>query len=118
MPVRLPLPAQLPTAPRQCHELICEMARDIEQYQSRIDYLTRRLFGRSSERIDPGELTFFGDADFPGAEVEEEPAPEETEATEKTRKGPSRRNGRRRLPKDLPRKRVEHDVPDEEKVCC
>jgi transposase len=94
------------------------MARDIEQYQSRIDYLTRRLFGRSSERLDPSELTFFGDTNFLGAEVEEEPAPQETEETEKTRTSSSRRNGRRPLPKDLPRKRIEHDVPAGEKVCC
>lgn len=117
MPVRLPLEEKLPTDIKQCHALIREMVHDIGQYQSRIDYLTRRLFGRRSEQMDPGALTFFGDANFPGAEVEDEPAPQEDETTEEAPARSSRRNGRRRLPKDLPRKRVEHDVAAEEKVC-
>ena len=117
MPIRLPLSSRLPTDVPKCHELIRELARDIEQYQSRIDYLTRRLFGQRSERLDPGELTFFGEENFPGAEVEKAPGVEEPEATEEAPTRPSRRNGRRPLPKDLPRKRLEHDVAAEDKVC-
>ena len=66
MPVPLPLEEKLPENVPQCHALIHEMARDIAQYQTRIDYLTRRLFGRSSERMDPAELTFFGEANPAG----------------------------------------------------
>ena len=117
MPVRLPVEDKLPDNVEQCHTLIRELARDIGQYQSRIDYLTRRLFGRSSERIDPAELTFFGEKNLLGAQVEQEPPLQETEATEPAPARPSRRNGRRPLPKDLPRKRVEHDVSAEEKIC-
>ena len=117
MPVRLPVEDKLPDNVEQCHTLIRELARDIGQYQSRIDYLTRRLFGRSSERIDPAELTFFGEKDLLGAPVEQEPPPQPSEATEPAPARPSRRNGRRPLPKDLPRKRVEHDVSAEEKIC-
>ncbi len=117
MPVRLPVEENLPENLAQCHALIRELARDIAQYRMRIDYLTRRLFGRSSERIDPSELTFFGEKDLLGAELEDKPAAEEVEATEQAPARPSRRNGRRPLPKDLPRKRVEHDVSAEDKIC-
>jgi transposase len=117
MPVRLPFEETLPHDIKQCHALIQELARDITQYQSRIDYLTRRLFGRSSERIDPSELTFFGDPNLPGAEVEQDDATEETEEARETPAAPSRRNGRRPLPNDLPRKRVEHDAAPDEKIC-
>ncbi len=121
MPVRLPMEDQLPESLEQCHVLIREMARDIAQYQGRIDYLTRRLFGRRSERLDPSELTFFGEARFPGAEVPEgaveSEVPEQQEASPAPCPRPSRRNGRRPLPQDLRRKRVEHDVAPEEKIC-
>ncbi len=117
MPVRLPIEDQLPDTIEACHALILELASDIGGYRSRIDYLTRRLFGRRSERMDSEELTFFGEKNFPGAEVEQEPAPPEVEEPEEAPARPSRRNGRRRLPKDLPRKRVEHDVAPEDKVC-
>ena len=72
MPVRLPL--DLPDEVPACHALIGEMARDIEQYQKRIDYLTRRVFGRSSEKMDPNGLTFFGQ-DEPATPAPEAPAP-------------------------------------------
>jgi transposase len=118
MPVRVPLEVDLPDNLQECHQLILELVSDIGQYRSRIDYLTRRVFGRRSERIDPSELTFFGEKDFPGAEVEEEPAAAQDEPTDKKRTGGSGRNGRRRPPKDLPRRREVHDVPEEQKVCC
>jgi transposase len=116
MPVTVPLPNDLPTDLTQCHQLIQEMARDIVQYQSRIDYLARRLFGRRSEKIDASELTFFGQEDFPGSELDA--SPEEIEPESVHAPAPSkRRNGRRPLPRELPRKRIEHDVAPEDKIC-
>ena len=117
MPVQLPLEEKLPEEITQCHALIHELVRDIGQYQTRIDYLTRRLFGRSSEQMAPAELTFFGEAIGSGVEAEEAALATTTDAAEETPAQPSHRNGRRPLPKDLPRKRVEHDVPAEQKVC-
>ena len=51
------VPTKLPDEPQQLKSLIGEMSRDICQYQARIDYLTRRLFGKSSERFDAIERT-------------------------------------------------------------
>lgn len=121
MPVRLPVEDNLPENLEQCHALVRELVRDIAQHQMRIDYLTRRLFGRRSERLEPGELTFFGERDFPGAEVPEGAAesqvPEHDEAARERSPRPSRCNGRRPLPKDLPRKRIEHDIAAADKIC-
>jgi transposase len=114
MPVRLPL--DLPDEVPALVALVGELVRDIEQYQKRIDYLTRRLFGRSSEKLDAAGLTFFGQDELaaPAAALEETapPAPAEPEAS--TRR---RHPGRKPLPAELPRERVVHDVPDEQKVC-
>lgn len=116
MPVPVPIAADLPDDVDSLKSLVDELCRDIVQYQSRIDYLTRRLFGRRSERLDPGELTFFGEKDFSDAKIAASPEEIEPEPKE-ARARSSRRNGRRPLPKDLPRKRIEHDVESQEKVC-
>jgi len=89
MPVQLPLEEKLPEEITQCHALIQEMARDIAQYQTRIDYLTRRLFGRSSEQMAPAELTFFGEANPAGVEPDEAAPATTTDAAEETPAQPS-----------------------------
>jgi transposase len=121
MPVPTPISEKLPESLAECHALIRELARDVTQYLSRIEFLTRRLFGRSAERLDPAALAFFGAPNFPGAEtpaVESvEPAAAPAPKSDAAAAAPSRRNGRRPLPAELPRERVEHDVPDEQKIC-
>jgi len=117
MPVPLPIEAKLPEEIPQCHALIREMERDIVQYQTKIDYLTRRLFGRRSERMEAGELTFFGEVDPAVGDAKEETPATTSDSAAETPVQPSRRNGRRPLPKELPHKRIEHDVPAEQKIC-
>ena len=75
--------------------------------------LLRRLFGSTFERIDPDQLYLFKElleqAQEASAAAEEEP---ETLPREK-----GKGHGRQRMPEDLPRTRIEHDIPDEEKTC-
>ena len=103
---------ELPDSVEQCHVLIGSLVENNRQLLHRVDLLLRRLFGRRSERFDPNQLSIFPEEEIaaPPAEVPEE---EEEERTVKKRKG----HGRKNLPKDLPRERVEHDVTPEEKVC-
>lgn len=109
--MRNEVPPALPKELEQCHALIAAQAATIEQLSSRVDYLVRRLFGPRSERIDPNQLALFAEA---ARELPEELAVEE----EKAKPQPKRKgHGRKKLPADLPRKRVEHDVAPEEKVC-
>ena len=106
------IPAPLPGDVATCHALIESLAADLNQYKQRIDYLLRRLFGSTSERIDPDQLHLFKEA---LEQTQEAPAAEEE--TETPPRAKRKGHGRQRLPEDLPRTRVEHDIPDEEKTC-
>jgi|ETNmetMinimDraft_26_1059896.scaffolds.fasta_scaffold16704_1 transposase len=101
----------LPDDVDQLKELVLELLRDKEHLEHRLQVLLRQRFGPSAERIDASQLQLFAKELL--AESTQEPAPElETTVCEH-----SRRNGRRKLPADLPRIRVEHDLPDEELAC-
>jgi transposase len=89
--------------------------RTIEQLQHQLQDLLRRLYGRSSERIDPQQMLLFErllDQLAPRTVVERV-VPPEPASPSPTPKG----HGRRRLPADLPRRKVIHDLPEEEKPC-
>lgn len=117
------LPAILPKSIEDCHELLRELARDNVHFQARIEYLLRKLFGRKSERLTDEMNSFLAEL-FPPEEsvapqaaeetpAEEEPAREEQPAVVR-RRG---KRGAKSLPADLPRQRVEYDLPAEQKVC-
>jgi transposase len=88
------------------------------KYQEKIHYLEERirllqneLFGRKSEKHDPGY-----DLQLPIFEADQAPEPKADDtivvATHKRKK-----RGRKPLPEDLPRVEVIHDIADDEKVC-
>jgi len=110
----------LPTDLTQCHALIQEFSATLQeerrlrmQLEQRVEQLLRRLYGPRAERVDPGQLVLFGE--------QVTAAPETGEASEEEAAAPQaaarRSHGRKPLPHDLPRKRIVHDVPAEEKVC-
>ncbi|MCP4204514.1 MAG: IS66 family transposase [bacterium] len=83
----------------------------------RVDWLLHKLFGRSSERFDnPGQGKLFEDVERLSAEAKAEIEKELT-AGDKDAPKRSRRNGRKRLPEDLPRERIKLDLPEDEKIC-
>jgi transposase len=90
--------------------------RQISQMEHQLQQLLRRLYGRSSEKIDPRQLALFAEMlqdlesrTSPPPPAEPEPAP----AAGPPRPG----HGRRKLPADLPRERRIHDLPEQEKPC-
>jgi len=101
---------------RQLLEQLDHSSRKLTQMEHQLQQLLRRLYGRSSEKIDPKQMALFTElvkqleAQNPPAE---EPPPPALPATTIPRKG----HGRRRIPDDLPRERVIHDLPDHEKAC-
>jgi len=108
----------LPNDLAQCHALIQEFATTLEeeqrlrkQFEQQVEHLLKRLYGPRAERIDPAQLALF--AQEMAAAPEAEVLPEENAPAPKPRKG----HGRKPLPKELPRKRIVHDVPAEQKVC-
>jgi len=123
----LPAPEErhLPTNVEDCHELIGDLLREIGKMQTRIDWLARKLFGRSSERLAGGQVEFFGEAFDPanngscdpGAAIADQAPAPETPTGNQPNQDKIHRGGRRKLPADLPRQRLIHDVPEEAKVC-
>lgn len=73
--------------------------------------LKQGLFGRRSERIDPGQLDL-----YQGASVEL-PAPPPQEIAAHERAKPAAGHGRARFAEHLPREVIELDVPEPERIC-
>jgi transposase len=114
----LPLPGDV----QACHAMILqllaaqrEQSRLIGHMQHQLEQLLRRLYGRSSEKLDPNQQLLFAEilAQLqPPPALEAEPAPVATPA--KPVKTP---HGRRQFPANLPRERKEHKLPEDQKPC-
>jgi len=112
------LPTDLPT----CHALIRQLLeqlnnsnRKLTQMEHQLQQLLRRLYGRSSEKIDPKQMVLFAEM---LKQLEEQNAPAEPQQPPADPPAaPRKGHGRRRIPDDLPRERVIHDLPEEEKPC-
>jgi len=84
--------------------------QQIKLLEQKVDYLTRQIFSKKSEKLSNGQLSLFDDLE--NKEVEEIEEEEKIEITYTRAKG-----GKKRPPANLPRVRVEHDIPEEEKIC-
>jgi transposase len=84
---------------------VAELRKTVEAQQHRIDALTRRLYGRRSERVTE-------EAPAPAAPPTPPPSLP-TDPPTRQRRG----HGRRPLPEHLPRGRVEYDLAEAEKAC-
>src|SRR5262245_4239136 len=105
-PPSTPLPTDVATLQGMFRELLATVAdlrKTVAAQQHRIDDLTRRLYGKKSERV-------AGDSSAPG-EVPSVAAP--ADPPPRRRRG----HGRRPLPEHLPRERVESDLSEAEKAC-
>jgi transposase len=98
-------------------EQLTKSQREIAALRHQLDVLCRRLFGKSSEKVDPNQLTLALEqlANEPGAVTE----PIEMDSGETPVRGHARQRptGRRPLPAHLARRRVEVDVAEADKVC-
>lgn len=98
-------------------EQLTKSQREIAALRHQLDVLCRRLFGKSSEKVDPQQLTLALEqlANEPGPVSE----PIEMDSGDTPVRGHRRLRptGRRPLPAHLPRRRIELDVPDAEKQC-
>jgi transposase len=119
-PVPPPLPQDVPTL----HALIRELVDALQQsqqacagLQQRLDQLLRRLYGPKAERFDPQQpwlLPELADAAEPALPL---PAPEANAEPASGSKPPRQGHGRKPLPKDLPRRRQEHILPEAQRLC-
>ena len=99
---------------RELLALLKDRDRELDGVRVRLDQLLRRLYGPRSERTRPDQPGLFDDpaepdsSDLPPTDLKPPP----------TGSPPRRgRHGRRRLPADLERKEVVHDLRDDQKTC-
>jgi len=99
---------------RELFDQLRKGQRREESLQAKLEELVRKLFGRKSEQLDPNQLLLVDLAAL-GIESESEPEPEPDaeEPPAKRRKRPKRK----RPNKELPRRRVEHPLPEKERIC-
>ncbi len=90
-------------------ETILKMAEQLEKLQHRLDQLLGLLYGVQSEKKLKAKAetpTTSSDTALPTEQGKKE-----------AKSNASNANGRRPLPSDLPRMRIEHDVPEEQRSC-
>jgi transposase len=103
---------------RELLETIKKSSREQEALRERLDLLLRKLYGPKAERFDPNqpwlipEMALGQDAASDSAEEKATDDPNPTPGKSQT-KG----HGRKPLPKDLPRKRIEHTLTEAERIC-
>jgi len=111
------LPDDLETLKAMIRELLAQLRasrRHEEQLQNKVSELLAKLFGRKSEKIDPNQLSLIDWESLGMAPVEvPEPPPALPPEPTPWRKG----HGRRRPPRELPRRRIIHEVPENERLC-
>ena len=95
--------------------VISELAATVEKLQRQVAWLSRKMFGKSSEKIDPSQLAL-GLEPVASEQIVSEPAVVETDSGEPRSRG-KRHPGRHRLPATLPRVVVVHDVDPKDLVC-
>jgi transposase len=112
--------SSLPDALSTCHEMIVDLAASLTQRDRKIDRLEHQLqqllrarYGRSAEKIDPNQLLLFAQEMM----KDRDESADKPDAPVQTVKEHTRRNGRKPLPEDLPRQRIEHELPPEERSC-
>src|SRR5262245_49514692 len=93
--------------------VVADLRKQVEAQQAHIHRLVKITFGRSSERVE-GPTLFDGLDTKPDAT----PSPVVAPPISATNPAPKRKgHGRRRKPKELPRRREEIDLSDADKVC-
>jgi len=107
-----PRPADLPDDPAALKALVREQAFEIERLKEELRLAAHKRFGASSEKADPDQGQLFNEAEVLGAMP---PAPEADEITVPAHT--RAKGGRKPIDDRLPRERIEHDIPDAEKLC-
>jgi transposase len=120
----VPLPNDVAVLQAMIHELLATLHkanRDRDGLQQRLDLLLRKLYGPKAERFDPNQPWLLPEMAPDAAPAEPAAAaPVAAEAADDqatTQKTKGKGHGRKGLPKELRRERVEHTLSEAERLC-
>jgi transposase len=97
----------------QIEATLSAQQRTIQQQEETIARLLRKYYGPQQERIDPDQLTLFDTEELEALAEELASSKTEPAAPRSSKNG----HGRRRLPRNLPRQQVLHELPEAERAC-
>src|SRR5271154_509409 len=116
-----PLPDDLAVCQRMILELLEALKKEQherEGLQQRLDQLLRRLYGPKAERFDPNQPWLVPDLAPADTAQPTTPPPADTADTAEASAKPKRPgHGRKKLPTELPRRRLEHALPEAQRLC-
>ncbi len=119
----LPLPedvAVLKAMIRELLEALQKTRHERDGVQERLDLLLRKLYGPKAERFDPNQPWLLPEMAPGVAEPNREAVPDEPvepTASAATAKAKKAGHGRKPLPADLRRERIEHTLAEGERIC-
>jgi len=119
-----PTPDALPTDPDDLRQVCVQLLGELTEKQQLIDKLShqlalfrRYLYGRRSEQLDPGQLLLEFASWVQAQTAETGPLPPPVPLAPAAPPAPRRGHGRTPLPALLPRRRVEHRLPEARCIC-
>lgn len=105
---------QLPNDTDTLKQMVLTLLGQIDDLSGQLYYLKRQLFGKKSEKLDSAQrLLFEGLYDEVKAKVDQQ---QQEEPVKKSKKKTNHK-GRKPLPADLPRKTIDIEPSEDEKVC-
>lgn len=117
---KIDVPSDVTECQHMIHELVGTLKQafgrldeqddQIQELQHRLELLLQAKYGRSSEKVTPGQLRLFEEA---GEAQQEEKQLASTKASTARHAG----HGRKKLSKELPRRRIIHELPLEKRCC-
>ena len=109
---------QLPTDVSVLQQMVLTLLGQIDDLNGQLYYLKRQLFGKKSEKLDPAQRLLFENLyDEIKARVEEQRPPKTDPVTKVRKKKNANHKGRKPLPADLPRKTIDIEPSEDQKVC-
>ena len=114
------IPSDVTVLQEMVRHLLAQLAREQsinERLQHRLEQLLRAKYGPKTEKLDPNQLLLFAREILEKEESAEDESREEVKAEPVENETPRRKGHGRNTRRDLPRERIEYDIPEEEKVC-
>ena len=108
---------QLPDDTTTLKQMVLALLGQIDDLSGQLYYLKRQLFGKKSEKLDPAQRLLFESLyDQVQAKVDQQRQAKE-EPVKKAKRKNANHKGRNPLPADLPRKTIDIEPSEDEKVC-